>query len=154
MRQISLRPRRSLEQTAITPNAGYELESIEVRAILSYDEFDNPVLGDAIDIEIEPGETKYGYVLSDLDAEGIYIKATFKVESGEEPGEDSDNVPIEDDGDSVEDEVDIMVPDTGEEQKMSQAAMGSLIGCMSVGAILGGVLGFINRKKISSYLKK
>ena len=129
-----------------TPDSGYELESITVKAILSYDEFDNPVLGDPTDIEIEPGETKYGYAFGDSDVKGVYITATFKAEPTEEPVEDSE--------DSVEDEGDIAVPDTGKEQNISQMITGSLIGCVSIGAVLGGVLGFINRKKISGYLNK
>ena len=172
----------------LTPDFGYEIGSIIVKQIASYDdETKEMTFGETTEIEVVPGEDTYSYAFGDADVKGAYISATFKAKSyiitvdGEEytfdfgttyeqmleginlekegykflylVDEDGDKVPddyvvrgdaeftavYEEEG-AATDEEDIAVPDTGSEQGFGEGAKYSLIGCASVGAVMGAAL--------------
>lgn len=172
----------------LIPDFGYEIGSIIVKQIASYDdETKEMTFGDTIEIEVVPGEDTYSYAFGDADVKGAYISATFKAKSyiitvdGEEytfdfgttyeqmlegidlkkegykflylADEDGEKVPddyvvrgdaeftavYEEEG-AATDEEDIAVPDTGSEQGFGEGIKYSLIGCASVGAVMGAAL--------------
>ena len=172
----------------LTPDFGYEIGSITVKQIASYDdETKEMTFGETTEIEVVPGEDTYSYAFGDADVKGAYISATFKAKSyiitvdGEEytfdfgttyeqmleginlekegykflylVDEDGEKVPddyvvrgdaeftavYEEEG-AAADEEDIAVPDTGSEQGFGEGIKYSLIGCASVGAVMGAAL--------------
>lgn len=172
----------------LTPDFGYEIGSIIVKQIASYDdETKEMTFGETTEIEVVPGEDTYLYAFGDADVKGAYISATFKAKSyiitvdGEEytfdfgttyeqmlegidlkkegykflylVDEDGEKVPddyvvrgdaeftavYEEEG-AAADEEDIAVPDTGSEQGFGEGIKYSLIGCASVGAVMGAAL--------------
>ena len=62
-----------------SPNQGYEVESITVKEIVSFDQFGNPVFGDETAIDVTPDVNNYEFSFGESNLEGYYITATFKV---------------------------------------------------------------------------
>ena len=66
----------------LTPDFGYEIGSIIVKQIASYDdETKEMTFGETTEIEVVPGEDTYLYAFGDADVKGAYISATFKAKS-------------------------------------------------------------------------
>ena len=71
--------------TSITINAqantGYELESLTVKKITSYDGSNNPVFGESTNIDISSNNYEYSFDASEYSSNnmvGVYVDATFK----------------------------------------------------------------------------
>lgn len=62
-----------------SPNQGYEVESITVKEIVSFDQFGNPVFGDETAIDVRSDVNNYEFNFGESNLEGYYITATFKV---------------------------------------------------------------------------
>lgn len=66
----------------LAPDFGYEIGSITVKQIASYDDKTKEMtFGETTEIEVVPGEDTYTYVFGDADIKGAYISATFKAKS-------------------------------------------------------------------------
>ena len=65
----------------VSPNLGYETESITVKEIVSFDQSGDPVFGGETDIDVEPGVDNYEFSFSESSLEGYYITVTFKAKT-------------------------------------------------------------------------
>ena len=65
----------------VQANEGYELESLTVKKITSYDASDNPVFGESTNIDITANNYEYSFNSSEYSSNnmvGVYVDATFK----------------------------------------------------------------------------
>ncbi|MBR0467835.1 starch-binding protein [Candidatus Saccharibacteria bacterium] len=65
----------------VSPNLGYETESITVKEIVSFDQSGDPVFGGETDIDVEPGVDNYEFSFGESSLEGYYITVTFKAKT-------------------------------------------------------------------------
>lgn len=66
----------------VSPDTGYEVRSITVKEIVSYDQSGNPVFGEATDIDVNPEQNDYEYSFDQsANIKGLYISAVFGIKS-------------------------------------------------------------------------
>lgn len=66
----------------VSPDTGYEVRSITVKEIVSYDQSGNPVFGEVTDIDVNPDQNDYEYSFDQsASIKGLYISAVFGIKS-------------------------------------------------------------------------